>query len=83
MTRTVNSVLTSELKTLFSTLREAKLSHGDCKGANILIVNNKPILIDLDAMKENAINDESLHQKDIKRFLRNFKNNDVRLEGLL
>jgi serine/threonine protein kinase len=61
---------------LFSLLKKYKISHGDMKGTNILISDNKPILTDLDYMQQ--FRSQSLfkyrHSRDKKRFIRVWQN---------
>jgi len=42
--------IASNIKKLFAVLNGVQLAHGDMKATNILIVNNQPLLLDLDAM---------------------------------
>jgi tRNA A-37 threonylcarbamoyl transferase component Bud32 len=60
---------------LFRQLQSNKISHGDMKARNIIIHNDRPVLIDLDAMQE--FNSEATFRramnKDINRFFANWK----------
>jgi tRNA A-37 threonylcarbamoyl transferase component Bud32 len=60
---------------LFYRLYLLKISHGDMKATNIKVVQNKPMLIDLDSMKQHKMhkNAQKSHIKDLKRFMRNWK----------
>lgn len=67
---------------LLMQLAHAHLVHTDLKSDNILIMNNEPYLIDLDAMayiRSNA-KFKSKFNKDIKRFLKNWNDNPHLLE---
>ncbi len=60
--------------TLLKNLAKLRISHGDLKVTNILIQDDKPILIDLDGMTEHKTKAgaERAFKKDIKRFLKNW-----------
>ncbi|NOY63746.1 MAG: hypothetical protein GXP10_11465 [Gammaproteobacteria bacterium] len=65
-----------EVVALFRDLKRFKIGHGDMKASNIIISDGgRPVLNDLDAMKQyrtaNAINE--VHQRDLSRFLENWK----------
>lgn len=81
-------IFTSEqieaFKSLFDSLAKAQISHGDMKGNNLLLDDEKIALIDLDAMKQhgNYNNFYKAHLKDIRRFLQNWQN-DSELLGKL
>lgn len=65
-----------ETALLFYKLNLLQVSHGDCKASNIKIVNNKPVLIDLDSMQAHTCTwwFEKKHIKDLKRFMQNWQN---------
>jgi tRNA A-37 threonylcarbamoyl transferase component Bud32 len=56
-------------------LGKLKITHGDLKMTNILLENEKPVLIDLDGMREHKTLFSFKHafQKEIKRFMRNWE----------
>jgi tRNA A-37 threonylcarbamoyl transferase component Bud32 len=60
---------------LFYRLYLLNISHGDMKATNIKMLQNKPMLIDLDSMKQHksVIYAQKLHIKDLKRFMQNWK----------
>ena len=69
-----------KVSNLFKTLKKYKISHGDFKASNLLIDNQGNIsLIDLDSMLEHKNNKLFLqaHDKDIKRFLRNWSDENI------
>ncbi len=57
-------------------LTKLRISHGDLKATNILIERDRPIMIDLDGMKEHAnqLQINRAYKKEIKRFLQNWDN---------
>ncbi len=66
---------------LFYKLNLLNISHGDCKASNIKIVDNKPVLIDLDSMQVHDVGGffgnyrhEKKHIKDLQRFIQNWEN---------
>jgi tRNA A-37 threonylcarbamoyl transferase component Bud32 len=71
----------SEIVGILCKLRHKHISHGDLKATNILLSDQGPVLIDLDAMRQHKT--ESTYQqaarKDINRFLRNWQDNPVLL----
>ena len=66
-----------ELVDLFKSLWTNRISHGDMKATNILISNSKPLLLDLDAAHQHSsfARLRSFAEKDVTRFLKNWKNN--------
>ncbi len=60
---------------LFYKLYLLRISHGDTKASNIKIVDNKPVLIDLDSMQQHRFTVLTLkaHARDLRRFMRNWK----------
>lgn len=60
---------------LFYRLCLLQISHGDMKATNIKMLENKPVLIDLDSMSQHQLSfyAERAHIKDLKRFMRNWK----------
>ncbi|OQX33515.1 MAG: hypothetical protein B0D91_14240 [Oceanospirillales bacterium LUC14_002_19_P2] len=67
----------SDIGDILITLKRSGVYHGDLKGNNFLIRNNKPLLIDLDAMTsyKRRFCFERLFRKDLERFSRNWKDN--------
>ncbi len=59
---------------LFKQLTELQLTHGDLKISNIIVHHDRPILIDLDGMRQhkNKLLFDIAYKKEIKRFLRNW-----------
>ena len=68
--------MAKQIVTLISNLAKLNLTHGDLKATNILIANNKPVLIDLDGMKEHKskLSLKLAVKKDWSRFLKNWGN---------
>ena len=66
-----------ETALLFYKLNLLQISHGDCKASNIKIVDNKPVLIDLDSMQSHTCAwwFEKKQIKDLKRLMQNWANN--------
>jgi tRNA A-37 threonylcarbamoyl transferase component Bud32 len=64
------------IATLFYKLYLLQISHGDMKATNIKIVDNKPVLIDLDSMHQHKMYFSSrvAHVKDLNRFMQNWQN---------
>ena len=62
---------------LLNNLTELKMTHGDLKMTNILIDHDRPLLIDLDGMKEHRISFRlrSALKNEIERFMRNWQDN--------
>jgi tRNA A-37 threonylcarbamoyl transferase component Bud32 len=60
---------------LFGQLKDQRISHGDMKASNILLVDDEPMLIDLDAMCQHggAGKFRKAWAKDMQRFLRNWE----------
>ena len=63
--------IVNTLKTLWT----HQITHGDLKGSNILISGDDIVLLDLDAMKQhrNPVVSRARIDKDVERFLRNWK----------
>lgn len=64
----------NEIRRVFVQLAEARITHGDCKGTNLLWHDDKIFLIDLDAMQAWRSDDRwaAAWEKDRARFLRNW-----------
>ena len=60
--------------TLFYKLLLLQISHGDMKASNIKMVDNKPVLIDLDSMRQHSYGyfAQKAHVRDLKRFMQNW-----------
>ena len=52
-----------------------QISHGDMKATNIKLQNNKPVLIDLDSMRQHSQATPALqaHVRDLRRFMQNWQ----------
>lgn len=61
--------------TLLEKLGKAGIYHGDMKATNLIVNNKKIYLLDLDAVSwyQSAARFKPYHQKDLKRFLRNWQ----------
>ena len=70
-----NFIEMGALKNTFSKLSKAQLSHGDLKASNLMISNKKPIIIDLDSMREYSSKRtfRRAFKCDLERFIENFK----------
>lgn len=69
------SLMAKRVINLIDSLSELNLTHGDLKMTNIIISQNRPVLIDLDGMQSHRTTG-SLHraiQKELKRFMENWK----------
>ncbi len=62
--------------TLFYKLYLLQISHGDTKATNIKIVDNQPVLIDLDSMHQHRtyFSSSVAHLRDLNRFMQNWQN---------
>ncbi|MBJ40107.1 MAG: hypothetical protein CMD83_16870 [Gammaproteobacteria bacterium] len=71
--REVNGEIEKMVRIL-TDLREAKISHGDMKGTNIIVSPKGPVVIDLDAMREHDSETgfSRAFRKDVNRLLRNW-----------
>lgn len=60
---------------LFYRMYLLNISHGDMKASNIKIVDNQPVLIDLDSMKQHRFGliAKHSHARDLRRFMRNWQ----------
>jgi UDP-glucose:(heptosyl)LPS alpha-1,3-glucosyltransferase len=68
--------ISEKILALFKRLADMRLSHGDLKATNILMVGSEPFLIDLDAMRLHQLNWRwrKARQRDWQRFLKNWQN---------
>ncbi len=68
--------IASRVVTLIKNITKMKMSHGDLKATNILIVNDNPVLLDLDGMKEHKKQSKAnrVYKNEIKRFMKNWEN---------
>ncbi len=71
------ALVVEEVRTAFAKMRTAKLSHGDMKASNLIWSNQKLFFIDLDAAQQHrsSLTWTKAHQKDRKRFLKNWAGN--------
>jgi len=67
-------VMAGKIAELFQQLENQYISHGDMKAANILIVDKKAVLIDLDTMKRHKIvvMFRRFWKQDMRRFMSNW-----------
>ncbi|OUS03048.1 hypothetical protein A9Q81_08105 [Gammaproteobacteria bacterium 42_54_T18] len=72
----IRQQLVSKLIDIFALFKLAKISHGDTKDTNFMVVNNDIFVIDLDAVRFHQSNRsfKRAFNKDIQRFLRNWEN---------
>lgn len=69
-----NQQLINNIVALLKKIVRLEWTHGDLKASNILVANNKPLLIDFDGAKEHQSETRLQREtvKDWKRFLKNF-----------
>lgn len=67
-------IVADNLLSLLENLREYKITHGDLKGNNFLIQENKVWMLDLDAMKQHKTSQQFNEHwcRDKRRFLKNW-----------
>ena len=66
----------------WNTLREHRISHGDMKASNILLRWDRPLLVDLDAMRQHhsSTSYKNALESDVHRFLKNWQESPQLLE---
>ncbi|PPC94745.1 MAG: hypothetical protein CTY33_02265 [Methylotenera sp.] len=71
--------LVKQLVEMFYRLYLLQISHGDMKASNIMIVDGKPLLIDLDSMQQHRFGLMAKHQhaRDLRRFMRNWQHDEA------
>lgn len=75
-TNSEKQIMATRVKALINQLAEIHFTHGDLKKTNILINQNRPVLIDLDGMQKHKCN-FSLNRalkSEFQRFLKNWEN---------
>jgi tRNA A-37 threonylcarbamoyl transferase component Bud32 len=74
--KTERAKAVKNIVTLFYRLYLLQISHGDMKATNIKMLDNKPVLIDLDSMRQHKtyFSSSVVHLKDLNRFMQNWKN---------
>ena len=72
--KTQRAEAVKNIVTLFYKLLLLQISHGDMKASNIKMVDNKPVLIDLDSMRQHSYGyfAQKAHVRDLKRFMQNW-----------
>ena len=57
-------------------LWKQRITHGDLKGSNILLAQNRIVVLDLDSVKKNKVKFVANHRirRDVARFRRNWQN---------
>jgi hypothetical protein len=67
--------LVKHIVELFYRLYLLKISHGDMKASNLKVVDNQPVLLDLDSMKHHRFGliAKHRHARDLRRFMRNWQ----------
>jgi len=67
--------MAARVMALFNNLAKLRISHGDLKMTNILIENERPILIDLDGVTEHRSvkKVQRAYKNEIKRFMQNWE----------
>lgn len=68
--------IAADVATLLRKLYLLKIEHGDMKATNLKLVDGKPLLLDLDAMKQHCCERwfRRRHARDLRRFLKNWHN---------
>jgi len=68
--------IATDIVTLLRKLYLLKIEHGDMKATNLKLVDGKPLLLDLDAMKQHGCElwFRRRHARDLRRFLKNWHN---------
>jgi len=69
------SVVADNIARMFYKLYLLRIEHGDCKATNIKIAGDKPVLLDLDSMREHRCDwfFSMRHMRDLRRFMRNWQ----------
>ena len=69
------SMVADNIAHIFYKLYLLKIEHGDCKATNIKIVGDKPLLLDLDSMREHRCDwfFSIRHVRDLRRFMCNWQ----------
>lgn len=69
------TVIAENMAQLFANLHAVQIAHGDMKATNILLVDNKPVLLDLDAMYlyRTHWRWQRAARKDKERFMKNWE----------
>ncbi len=82
---TIRAEAIKNLTTLFYKLYLLKISHGDMKATNIKMVNNQPVLIDLDSMIQHRFDSFALsaHARDLLRFMQNWQDTPALYNGFV
>ena len=70
---------------LFYKLYLLKIEHGDCKATNMKMVDGKPLLLDLDSMRQRSCSWFFVrrHARDLRRFLRNWQHEPATTDLLI
>lgn len=70
--------LVKHIVELFYRLYLLKISHGDMKASNLKIVDNQPVLLDLDSMVHHRFGliAKYRHARDLRRFMRNWQSEE-------
>ena len=73
------------VRTLFASLRAARLGHGDMKASNFILAGGQIHVLDLDAavFYRGARRFQGRHRRDCERFLQNFENAPEAVVGAL
>jgi tRNA A-37 threonylcarbamoyl transferase component Bud32 len=68
--------IAADVAALLYKLYLLKIEHGDMKATNLKLVDGKPLLLDLDAMKQHGCElwFRRRHARDLRRFLKNWHN---------
>jgi tRNA A-37 threonylcarbamoyl transferase component Bud32 len=74
--KTERAEAVKNIVTLFYRLYLLQISHGDMKATNIKMLDCKPVLIDLDSMRQHKtyFSSSVVHLKDLNRFMQNWQN---------
>ncbi|HEU4708923.1 MAG TPA: lipopolysaccharide kinase InaA family protein, partial [Methylophilaceae bacterium] len=68
--------IAGQLAQLLYKLYLLRVEHGDMKASNLLLADGKPVLLDLDAMRQLGCGwrFKARHARDLRRFLKNWEN---------
>lgn len=73
------AVAAQQIADLFHKLYRLKIKHGDCKASNIKMPEGKPLLLDLDSMRQYRCDwlFARVHARDLRRLMRNWQHDQA------
>ncbi len=75
--KTQRAEAVKNIANLFYRLYLLHISHGDTKATNIKMRGTKPVLIDLDSMRQHASINQTAHARDLRRFMENWQDDNA------